>query len=82
MILLQFIRRLKTVYNVCGNIKEEIKEEKNVDDPLSNEGETTKSKNIVIEVREEGVFFFFYFLIMFFACKYPYLFEAFILNLL
>ena len=41
--------------NVCGNIKEEIKEEENVDDPLSIEGQTTKSGNIVIEVKEEGI---------------------------
>jgi hypothetical protein len=41
--------------NVCGNIKEEIKEEKRVDDPLAIEGETTKSENIVIEVKEEWI---------------------------
>ena len=41
--------------NVCGNIKEEIKEEENVDNPLAIEGETTKSENIVIEVKEEGI---------------------------
>ena len=40
--------------NVCEDIKEEIKEE-SVDDPLSIEGETTKSENIVIEVKEEGI---------------------------
>ena len=41
--------------NVCENIKEEIKEEENVDDPLSIERETTKSENIIIEVKEEGI---------------------------
>ena len=41
--------------SVCENIKEEIKEEKNVDDPLSIEGEATKSENIVIEDKEEGI---------------------------
>jgi uncharacterized Zn-finger protein len=41
--------------NVCENIEKEIKEEENVDDPLSIEGETTKSENIAIELKEEGI---------------------------
>ena len=41
--------------NVCETIKKEIKEEENVDDPLPIEGETTKSENIVLEVKEEGI---------------------------
>jgi uncharacterized Zn-finger protein len=41
--------------NFWENIKKEIKEEKNVDDPLSIEGETTKSENSVIEVKEEEI---------------------------
>jgi hypothetical protein len=40
---------------VCEDIKQELKEEENVDDSLSIEGETTKSENIVIEVKEEGI---------------------------
>ena len=41
--------------NICENIKQELKVEENVDDPLSIEGETTKSENIVLEVKEEGI---------------------------
>ena len=39
------------------DIKEEIKDDGSVDDPLSIQGETTKggSENIIIEVKEEGI---------------------------
>ena len=37
------------------DIKEEINEEESVDDPLSIEGETTKSENIAIEFKKEGI---------------------------
>ena len=45
----------------CGEIikeeyiKEEMKDEENVDDPLSIEGETTKSENIAIEFKKEWI---------------------------
>jgi hypothetical protein len=37
------------------DIKEDIKEEESVDDPLSIQGDTTESKNIVAELKEEVI---------------------------